>query len=116
MKSNGPAHRYEVAISIHSGNAVWANGPWPAGLSNLRIFRMALKGVVECQDEFAVADEGYNDIRCIQPPGNTHAPNLHLSYFRGLHEKFNERLKNSTHCRIDFVMIAASKLRAFSLT
>ena len=46
-------------------------------------------------DEFAIADDGYGDIRCIQPPGHTHGLHRKLAHQRAIHEKFNERLKNS---------------------
>ena len=42
-KFNGPGLRYEIAISIRSGDVVWIHGPFPCGhWPDIKIFRDAL--------------------------------------------------------------------------
>ncbi len=92
-KFNGPGVRYEVGISIENPKIVWANGPWPCGShSDLRIIREGLK-LKLLLDEFVVADGGYTDERCIQPPGSNHKDHHLLSLIRAMHENSNKRLK-----------------------
>ena len=58
-KTNGPALRYEIAISIVGGNICWTNGPFPAGqYADLTIFRRGLMKKLG-KDEFVEADHGY---------------------------------------------------------
>ena len=42
-KFRGPGLRYEVAVGIQSGHIVWTNGPFPAGVPDIVIFRYSLK-------------------------------------------------------------------------
>ena len=54
-----PGVRYEVAISIISGDIVWINGPFPCGFYNdIKIFRQGLKNMLE-DGERVEADDGY---------------------------------------------------------
>lgn len=58
FKFNGPASRYEIAISILSG-VVWAHGHFECGMYNiLAIYRQKLQ-IMPNPDEFVVADRGY---------------------------------------------------------
>jgi len=36
---NHPGLSYEIALSIFSDQIVWVNGPFPAGMSDLKIFK-----------------------------------------------------------------------------
>ena len=92
-KLNAAAFRFEIAVSVYSGNAVWAHGPWSAGVPDLVIFRAALKERLEAAYEFAVADDGYSYLRCIQPPGEAHSLHKPLKLLRTRHENYNQRLK-----------------------
>ncbi len=85
--------RYEIAVSVHTGNELWAHGSWPAGVSDVNIFRAGLKQQLEYADEFAVADDGHSDIRCVLPPGLGHPLHYKLSLIRARQENFNGRLK-----------------------
>ena len=60
-KFKKPAVRYEVCVSIQSGDIVWVNGPWRAGrYPDISIFREGgLKDLLEASDERAEADLGY---------------------------------------------------------
>ena len=44
-------------------------------------------------DEFVIADNGYGDERCIQPPGNRDPHHNLLAAIRARHEILNKRLK-----------------------
>ena len=93
-KINGPAVRYEIALSVETAKIVWTNGPWPCGaFSDLLIFRTGLKKMLDI-DEFVVGDRGYADERCVQPPGAQHHLHHTLAAIRARHESLNERLKN----------------------
>lgn len=59
-KFNGPALRYEVAISIFSGDIVHINGPFNPGIVNdIAIFRDKLKDKLKFGVERVEADDGY---------------------------------------------------------
>ena len=59
-KSNGPAVRYEIAISIVGGDICWTNGPFPAGkYPDITIFRRGLMKKLD-PGEFVEADHGYD--------------------------------------------------------
>lgn len=93
-KWNGPALRYEVALSVHTGNGVWIHGPWLASIPDIPIFPSGLRDVLQRENEFAVTDNGYADLRCVQPPGETHPLDRTLALLRARHENFNKRLKH----------------------
>ena len=60
-KFNGPGIRYELAISIKTGEIVWIHGPFPAGeWPDIRIFRDSLIHFVDDR-EMILADGGYSD-------------------------------------------------------
>ena len=60
-KFKGPGLYYEVGVCIKTGWIVWVNASFPAGeWSDLQIVRSALIQNLE-DDEFYVADGGYND-------------------------------------------------------
>ena len=50
--------RYEVAVGVGTGQIVWAHGPWPAGTSDVQIFRSHFKDLLIAKDEFSIADNG----------------------------------------------------------
>lgn len=58
-KYNGPAIRYELGVSIHTGWIVWTHGPFPAGdFTDLEIFRLGLKAELAPYEKVE-ADLGY---------------------------------------------------------
>ena len=60
--------RYEVAIAIQTGHVVWTNGPYPAGWSDLKIFRDKLKKKLK-NGERVEADKGYRgEPNKVDPP------------------------------------------------
>ena len=59
-KFKGPGLRYEVALSIQTGDIVWINGPFPAGAwPDINIFRHGLKWMLKEAGERCEADKGY---------------------------------------------------------
>ena len=78
---------------MHSSNVIWDNGPWPASVPDLNIFRSALKKEINMIDESAVADDGYYDLRCIHAIGDGHYLHDTPSKLRAIYENFNGRLK-----------------------
>ena len=60
-KFHGPGLRYEVAVSIYSGDIVWVNGGLPCGQwPDLKLARSAFIGGLE-PGEKALTDQGYRD-------------------------------------------------------
>ena len=57
-KSNGPAYKYEVAVSIKGGDIVWVSGPWPAAIKDKKIFKLHLAKHLG-ENERAEVDNGY---------------------------------------------------------
>ena len=59
-KFKGPALRYELAISIGSGEIVHLKGPFRPGVMNdIKIFRLYLKKKLQFLKERVEADDGY---------------------------------------------------------
>lgn len=92
-KINAAGLRYEIAVSIQRAQIVSVNGPWPAGsYTDVKIFREGLKTLL-LDEEFVIADNGYSDTRCLQPPGQHHPKNAVYRKIRSRHEVLNRRLK-----------------------
>jgi len=90
-KFNGPGLRYEIGVSIHTGDIVWAHGGYPCGeWSDLRLFRDALIEAI-APGERIVADRGYNDLNFFDfPNGNA---DIRKKIILARHETVNKRLK-----------------------
>lgn len=87
------AVRYEIAVSI-SGNIVWFNGPFEAGLyPDVKIFKEGLLHHLY-QGENVVTDRGYNHARCIAPYNLFGDDRATASKLRARHETLNGRIKN----------------------
>ncbi len=104
-KFNGPGLRYEVAISICSGDVVWFNGPFACGnWPDLKIFRHGLIFELD-EGEKVEADSGYRG-----QPDSVCTPNCNVfinevgkrqkELVRSRHETLNKRLKQ-WHCLHD---------------
>lgn len=93
-KFHGPGLRYEVALSIKTGNIVWVNGGVPCG--EYPDMKLALESLVSYLDigEKIVADKGYrNPLHFIYPNGNQIPYALHKRIL-ARHETVNRRLKS----------------------
>ena len=88
-KFRGPGLRYEIALSIATGNIVWAHGGYPCGeWPDLRLARDAFIGRLAI-GEMALADGGYRDHQYfINPNGDRHKKNI-----LARHETVNRRVK-----------------------
>lgn len=104
-KFNGAGLRYEVAISICSGDVVWIHGPFPCGSwPDICIFRNALKNELG-DGEKVEADLGYRgEPGCVSVPDCSAFLNpvgrRQKALARSRHETLNKRLKQ-WHCLHD---------------
>jgi hypothetical protein len=57
-KLEGSAIKYEVAVSIYSGDIVWIHGPYKGSKNDVAVFNDALKDMLE-EGEMVEADKGY---------------------------------------------------------
>ena len=92
-KTNSAGLRYEIGLSISSGNIVWVNGPFPCGSNtDLMIFRSRLKSSL-LSNEKCIADRGYSDEKCITPNNEISAISEITATLRARHETVNRRIK-----------------------
>ena len=88
--------RYEIAVSIFSGDIVWFNGPFPCGeWPDIAIFRSGLKDMLD-NNEMVEADNGYKGepttVRTRDDYVNQ-LENYEKNKIRARHETVNKRLK-----------------------
>jgi hypothetical protein len=87
--------RYEVGVCIQTGDIVWLHGPFPAGMSDLKIFCIKLALMLLPQEK-VVADRGYQgDPQIITPynsPDNA-AIQIAMGKARACHETINRAFK-----------------------
>ena len=88
--------RYELAISVSTGEIVRECGPFPCGsFPDLKIFRLHLKQLLENCGEKAIADQGYQYPTCVTNSND----DIHKRV-RARYEGMNGRLKNFLSCLI----------------
>ena len=94
-KFNGAGLAYEIGIAISTGDIVWFNGPFRAGLPDINIFRSKLKKNLSLGEK-VVADRGYKgDSRVIAPDDNKGYDHKRaMRKLRARHETVNSRFKN----------------------
>jgi hypothetical protein len=91
--------RYEVALCILTGDIVWINGPYEAGIWNdISIFRDSLVSNLE-PNERVEADDGYlgehpQHVKCPAGIGNLKITEYMQQRVRNRQETINERFKN----------------------
>ena len=93
-KFKGPGLRYEIGVSIKTGDIVWYNGPFPCGIPDINIFRYSLKGLLG-PGEKVIADKGYSgDTKvCCPLKFNNDTHKNAMSKIRARHETVNRRFK-----------------------
>jgi hypothetical protein len=94
-KFNGPGLRYEIGISIQTGDIVWVHGPFRCGeWPDLRIAREALIYALD-PGEMYLADGGYYDGNnwSDTPNGLNDYEQYQKSLARARHETANARFK-----------------------
>jgi hypothetical protein len=74
-KTHGPAVSYEAALSIHECRIVSINGPFPAGVNDLTIFRNKLEALIPTGSK-AIADKAYRSSRKATTASSADAPDL----------------------------------------
>ena len=102
-KLNGAGLRYEIGVSLDTGDIVWVHGPYPCGrYADVSIFRRGMKTVLD-DCERVIADMGYSDDMCITPDTllSPVSPKLHR-LLRARHETVNKRLKQFAVLRSSF--------------
>ena len=107
-KYSGAALKYEVAISVFSGDIVWIYGPHRGGKHDLTIFHECLMGMLE-EGEMVEADAGYMgeaDFIRMKLDYTTKEDLMEKEQIRARHETCNRRfkvwsiLKNEYHHQI----------------
>ena len=93
-KLNGAGVRYELGVSLDTGDIVWVHGPYPCGSNpDVTVFRKGMKTVLD-NEERAIADKGYTDDMALTPDTVFSPIQSHLhSMLRARHETVNKRLK-----------------------
>jgi hypothetical protein len=89
---------YELGISIYSNQLVWVNGPFPAGVPDISVFRKegGLKSQIP-HGKKIIADEGYpgeDQIISLRNPFDSIATKTLKKRAKARHETFNGRLKS----------------------
>lgn len=94
-KFKGAGLRYEVAVSIQSGDIVWYHGPFPCGrMPDIRIYRLSLKNMLG-PGEKVVADRGYDGDPTAVTPNSITSSSVQrgMSIARARQETVNRRFK-----------------------
>ncbi len=100
-KAKGASIKYEVAVSIYSGDIVWIYGPHEGSKNDLTVFREQLQHMLE-HEEMIEADAGYGAVgRAVGTDGIIRSKNDYLSIaemmekaeIRARHETVNRRFK-----------------------
>jgi len=87
--------RWEVGVSIFTGDIVWINGWFPCGAwPDIKIFRNDLLAKLLETNEMVEADRGYRgEPDAINVPDGDNAPVDEKDQVRGRHETVNKRFK-----------------------
>jgi hypothetical protein len=87
--------RWEVAVSIYSGDIVWINGPFPCGQwPDLKIYRESLNELLKQTGERAETDLGYRgEPATVNHPECCNADSYEKQTVRSRHETVNRRFK-----------------------
>ena len=100
-KFKAAAVRYEIGICLETGDICWFNGPFPAGVPDLSIFRMKLKWLLGVREK-VIADGGYKGERKVSLPWDKsvgHDNRVVMCKARGRHETINGKMKRWEYLR-----------------
>jgi hypothetical protein len=96
-KTHGPALGYEVAIAVHQNKLVHINGPFPAGVPDLALYRQpgGLKSKMP-DGKYATADRGYRGEPALRTPNpfDSEKAKHFKKRSQARHETFNARIKS----------------------
>lgn len=95
-KFHKPGVVYEIGLSIFESKVVWTNGPFPAGQSDLAVFRKigGLKSIMPDGMQL-IGDNGYQGEVIVSTPNELDS-NFVKNFkerVRARHETFNKRIK-----------------------
>jgi len=96
FKCNKAGWCYELALSLWESKLIWMNGPFPAGMSDQKIFREeGLQAKLEALGKKAIADSGYSGPQVSTRNDAYDSPSVAMFKSRALlrQEKFNGRMK-----------------------
>ena len=94
-KFNRAAFSYELGISTYEQKLVWINGPFPAGMHDITIYRAGLMQKIPVGKK-VIGDEGYRgepNTVLTYNPHDTRDTKRFKSRARSRHETFNRRIK-----------------------
>jgi DDE superfamily endonuclease len=95
-KSNSAALNYELGVSIYESKLVWINGPYPAGTSDINVYRKenGLKSKIP-PNKKVLGDEGYRGDPTVSRynPYDPKDVKKFKSRARARHETYNRRIK-----------------------
>ena len=94
-KFHAAAVRYELGITMKTGDICWFCGPFPAGVPDITIFRIRLKYCLGTQEK-VIADGGYKGELKVSIPWDEsagHDNRVVMCKARGRHETINGKLK-----------------------
>lgn len=87
---------YEIGLSIFESKVVWTNGPFPAGQSDLAVFRKigGLKSIMP-DGMHLIGDNGYQGEVIVSTPNefDSFIVKTFKERARARHETFNKRIK-----------------------
>ena len=85
---------YELGIAIHSNRLVWINGPFPASVPDITIYRKVdgLKSKIP-ERKRVIADQGYTNEAAISTRNRGDSNEAFKRRTRARHETFNGRIK-----------------------
>ena len=86
--------RYEVAVCIQTGDIVWINGPFAAGLwPDVKIFKSKLQDML-APGEMVETDNGYPNLHCRMPKQQVSKQDSRArALARARHECINKKFK-----------------------
>lgn len=95
QKLNGPAFKYEIGACIATGDIVWVNGPFEAGMHDATIFKEEGLRDALCDDEGVEVDGVYQDDEKFKSPNvsQSRKDRRQKSGVRSRQEIVNSRLK-----------------------
>lgn len=100
-KLKGAGLKYEIGLSIRTGNIVWVHGGVPCGsYSDLVLARSCYLSFVD-EGEFTVTDDGYQDAKFIYPMAYPER-SAELKIISQRHETVNKLLKAWNILKIPF--------------
>lgn len=96
-KCKHAGYDYELATRLHSNQLAWMNGPFPAGMNDISVFKgKGLREELQRRGKKAIGDKGYNGSPREVSTFNAHDnPGVRMFKRRALlrHETFNGRVK-----------------------